>query len=79
MYSNNELAHWERMQQVDVSVSQGEFPPDSPMAGYSWRREISDDEPLPGIKVRKVALDLQWMTGKALQSYHAEILVLPHG
>ncbi|HUJ77310.1 MAG TPA: prepilin-type N-terminal cleavage/methylation domain-containing protein [bacterium] len=78
VYANNELAHWERMPQVDVSVAQGDFPLDGPMAGYSWRREISDEEPLPGVRVRKVALQLSWHLGASTQKFQAEIFVVPH-
>ena len=77
-YSHNELARWERMNPVpEVSVSQGEFPPGDPMAGYSWKREITDLEPLPSIKVRRIRLDLFWTLGTTAQTYRSSIYVLP--
>ncbi len=78
VYANNELARWERMSPVpEVSVAQGTFPPGDAMAGYSWRREISDLEPLPSVKVRRVQLDLTWPIGTAQQTYRASLYVLP--
>ena len=76
-YSNNELLRWERLGRADVSLSQGQFPPGDEMAGYSWKREISDREPFPGIRVRRVRLTLTWTTGNATQSYQAETYVDP--
>ena len=77
-YSHNELARWERKNPVpEVSVSQGEFPPGDPMAGYSWKREITDLEPLPSIKVRRIRLDLFWTLGTTAQTYRSSIYVLP--
>jgi prepilin-type N-terminal cleavage/methylation domain-containing protein len=77
-YSHNELARWERMYPApEVSVNQGNFPPDDPMAGYSWKREITDLEPLPTVRVRRVRLDLFWTLGSAQQTYRASLYVLP--
>jgi general secretion pathway protein I len=77
-YSHNELAKWERMNPApQVSVSQGEFPPNDPMAGYTWKREITDLEPLPSIKVRRVQLELFWSIGATSQSDKSSLYVLP--
>ena len=77
-YSHNELARWERMNPApEVSVAQGVFPPGDPMAEYSWKREITDLEPLPSVKVRRVRLDLYWTLGTAAQTYRASLYVLP--
>lgn len=76
-YANNELLSWERRGRADVSVSQGEFPPGDEMAGYAWKREVTDREPLPGIKVRRVQLTLTWNVGAGTQSYRAETYVEP--
>lgn len=75
IYVNNELMRWERQSQVSVSVAQGEFDPDGPMAGYTWTREIKDEEPLPGVNVRKVELVLNWQDGKAQREYRSHIYV----
>jgi general secretion pathway protein I len=77
VYANNELMRWERMPTVDVSVDQGTFPPGDPMEGYSWRREVKDIEPLPGIRVRKVELQVSWQLGTGTQSYRTQIYVTP--
>jgi len=77
VYVDNELLRWERRKSVPVSVQQGTFPPDDPLAGYSWKREISDEEPLPGIVVRKVELELTWQDGSTTRSYRSSIYVPP--
>jgi len=76
-YANNELLSWERRGRADVSVAQGEFPAGDEMAGYSWKREIANREPLPGIIVRRVQLTLTWTVGTGTQSYQAETYVDP--
>ena len=77
-YTSNELARWERMDPPpDVSLDQGTFPPGDPMAGYSWRREITDLEPLPGVRVRRVQIELTWPLGLTQQTYRAGLYVLP--
>ena len=75
IYVNNELMAWERRPKVQVSVAQGEFASDDPMAGYSWLREIKDEEPIPGVTVRKVELVLTWLDGTAQRSYRSHIYV----
>jgi prepilin-type N-terminal cleavage/methylation domain-containing protein len=78
VYGNNELARWERMTPPPVlSVAQGEFPPGSPMAGYAWRREITDLEPFPSVRIRRVQLELTWPLGNSRQIYRANVYVLP--
>ena len=77
-YSHNELARWERVRPApEVSVNQGDFPPNDPMAGYSWKREITDLEPLPSVRVRRIRLDLFWTLGKAAQTFRSSLYVLP--
>lgn len=75
VYSNNELLRWDRLGQAAVSVDQGEFRPDEEMAGYAWRRDISDEEPLPGVRVRRIRLELTWSVAGRTQSYRAETYV----
>jgi prepilin-type N-terminal cleavage/methylation domain-containing protein len=77
VYANNELARIERSPPLPVSIEQGEFPPTDPMAGYSWRREVADEQPFPGVTVRKVLLELTWQVAGAAQSYRAQIYVQP--
>ncbi len=75
IYANNELMRLERQPQLTVSVSQGVFPAEDPMAGYSWKREIKDEEPIPGVQVRKVELTMVWVDGTAQRSFRSHIYV----
>lgn len=77
IYVNNELARIERDPAPSVAISQGTFAPGDPMAGYAWRREVADEQPFPGVKVRKVLLELTWHAGAASQSYRSQIYVPP--
>ena len=77
VYVNNELARIERGPAPSVSIQQGTFPADDPMAGYAWRREVADVQPLPGVSVRKVLLELTWHAGAAPQTYRSQIYVPP--
>lgn len=75
VFVNNELARIERGPSPSVSIQQGTFAADDPMAGFAWRREVTDEEPFPGVRVRKVLLELTWEIGGAPQSYQSEIYV----
>lgn len=75
VFAGNELAKIERGPIPQVSIQQGEYPPDHPMAGYRWKREVGDKEPFPGVKVRKVTFELTWRLGRAKQSYEAQAYV----
>jgi general secretion pathway protein I len=77
IYVNNELARIERGRTPAVSLQQGEFPPKDPMAGYTWRREVVDEQPFPGVRVRKVLLEVSWDAAGAPQSYRSQIYVQP--
>ncbi|MDH5751819.1 MAG: prepilin-type N-terminal cleavage/methylation domain-containing protein [Deltaproteobacteria bacterium] len=77
LYSNNELARLERGNAPDVSVQQGEFPADHEMAGYTWRREVTDEEPFPGVVIRRVEYELSWVMGESTQSYRSGIYLAP--
>lgn len=77
VYSNNELARLERSPPLPVSVDQGDFPAGDPMAGYAWRREVTDESPFPGVTVRKVLLVLTWKVGGVTQSYRSVLYVQP--
>ena len=75
-YTHNELQRWERMTAPPpLHVDQGAFREDDPMFGYSWRREVSDQTPLPGVTVRKVSLRLSWSEGKRSQFFESEVYV----
>jgi len=75
IYANNELARIERGNVLPVAIEQGKFAPDSKMAGYSWQREVVDEQPFPGVKVRKVLLTLRWEIAGTPQSYRAQLYV----
>ena len=77
LYANNELARIERSPPLPVSIQQGDFPPTDPMAGYSWRREVADEQPFPNVTVRKVLLELTWQVAGTPQSYRAQLYVQP--
>ena len=77
VYSHNELLRFERLPPPPISINQGEFQDDHPLAGYRWKREIVDETPLPGIKVRRVQLEIGWDEGNHARSYKAEIYVAP--
>lgn len=76
-FSNNELARWEREPTPNVSVQQGTYEDGHPMAGYAWKREVVDEEPFPGVKVRKLQLELRWEVAGVPQVYRSEIYVSP--
>ena len=78
VFVNNELARVERGPSPSVSIQQGTFPTDDPMSGFAWRREVTDEEPFPGVRVRKVLLELTWETGGTPQSYRSQIYVPAH-
>lgn len=78
LYANNDLARWERRYPPPpVGVQQGTFDAKDPMAGYSWRREVIDEQPFPGITVRKIQLELRWEVAGSAQVYRSEIYVSP--
>ena len=77
VYAHNELARWQRRTSTSVSISQGDFPPEHALAGYSWTREIRDDEAVPGIVVRKIILTLEWTEGASKRRYRSETYVQP--
>lgn len=74
-YANNELLRWERLGRASIVVEQGEFRADDPMAGYAWRRQVEDVEPFPGVRVRRIRLELTWDVAGRRQSYRAETYV----
>ena len=75
IYANNELARIERGTVLPVAIDQGKFPPGSAMAGYAWRREVVDEQPFPGVRVRKVVLVLEWDLAGVPQSYRSQLYV----
>lgn len=78
VYVHNELARWERSDRVPGrEVARGAFEGEHPMAGYRWRREVSDEQVLGGVTVRKVSLRLTWDVAGREQSYQSEIYVAP--
>ena len=77
LHAHNELARYERMPPPSISINEGEYDEDHPMAGYRWKREITDATPIPGVKVRQVQLELSWKDGGVTRSYEAEVYVMP--
>jgi len=79
VHVNNELARIERAPTPSVGILQGVYRDDHPLAGTEWRRIVADEEPLPGIKVRRVEFELIWDVAGAEQTYRAELYVPPTG
>ncbi len=77
LHAENEMARWQRRPTPQVSVQQGEYPADHPLAGYTWKREVVDEEPFPGVTVRKLVLELHWRVGGAQQTYRTSVYVPP--
>ena len=75
LFTNNELAQTERNPVGSVSISQGEYPADHPLAGYEWKRKVSKEEPFPGVEVRKVSFELSWETAGRKQHYRSQTYV----
>ena len=75
--TRNELMRIERSPAPPVGVSQGTYEGDHPLVGWNWVKTVEDEEPFPGIKVRKVTLALQWEEGLSSRSYQSEVYVLP--
>lgn len=75
VFANNEMGRIERKTPPSVSISQGVYRDDHPMKGYTWRREVTDEEALPGVKVRRVFLELKWDADGIPQQYTAETYV----
>lgn len=75
-YAHNELTRQERGN-PQVSFARGTFRDDEPMYGFEWERVITDEEPFPGVIVRKVSLTLTWYEGEKDYNYNAEIYVKP--
>ena len=75
VFARNETARWER--QPPEGSGDGEFREDHPLAGYRWRRRIELETPFPGIRVRRIELELTWNEGGSPRRYQTEIYVLP--
>lgn len=77
LHTQNELARYERMPPPPISVSEGDYDDDHPLAGFHWKRKITDAAPIPGVRVREVALEVSWNEGGVIRSYQAEVYVIP--
>ena len=77
VFTRNELMRVERGKPPSLGVSDGDYDEGHQMTGFHWKRLVTDEEPFPGIKVRKVALELSWTEGIVPRSYTSEVYVLP--
>ena len=78
-HAQNELLKLERATSAPpVSFSQGEFKLEHPMNGFSWKKQIRDTTPLPGIKVRQVNYQLICNEGKNAYTYYAYVYINPN-
>ena len=77
-HAQNELLKSERATvSPPVSLNQGEFGIDDPLAGFRWRKHVRDTTPLPRIMVRQINYQLLWSEGKHEYTYDADIFVNP--
>ena len=77
LHAQNELSRYERMPPPPISVNEGDYDEEHPLAGYHWKRSITNASPIPGVQVRQVALELSWKEGDVTRSYEAEVYVIP--
>lgn len=75
VFTGSELARVERGPTPQVSVRQGEYPESHPMAGFRWLKEVADEEPFPGVRVRKVVFELSWSAGASRKTYSSQTYV----
>ena len=58
---NNELLKDERnLDQIVISKSEGDFPEDHILYGYSWEKEVADEKLYELINVRRVSYRITW-------------------
>ena len=78
-HAQNELLKSERATSAPpVSFSQGEFKLEHPMNAFTWKKQIRDTTPLPGIRVRQVNYQLIWKEGDNAYTYDADVHVNPN-
>ncbi len=77
-HAQNELTRWERSVNAPLSIAQGTFEEKHQLAGFDWKREISDLSPFPGVIVRKVDYEIRWRERGRDYSYNAEIYIHPN-
>ena len=75
VFTGSELAKVERGPTPQVSVRQGEYPESHAMAGFRWLKEVADEEPFPGVRVRKVVFELSWVAGAGRKTYSSQTYV----
>ena len=75
VFSGSELARVERGPTPQVSVGQGDYPESHSMSGFRWKKVVKDEEPFPGVRVRKVVFELTWSAGASRKSYSAQTYV----
>ena len=75
VFTGSELAKLERGPTLQVEVRQGEYPDSHPMSGFRWLRDVADEEPFPGVRVRKVIFQLSWVTATGRQTYRSQTYV----
>jgi hypothetical protein len=78
VWVNGELARLERGPVPSVSVQQGRYQGDHPMVGYTWEQQVADEQPFPGVTVRKVTMEVRWDAAGVPQSYRSQIYVRPN-
>ena len=74
--TQNELLRWERSKTPPpVSITQGSFEDEEKFLGGSWKLDVEDQLPLPGIPVRRVNYEITWSEGEQEFRYSSDLYV----
>ena len=64
------LLYWEHSKDPpSIQVQQGTYEDDASLPGATWKMEVQDVNPLPGIKIRRDNYEITWMEGEREYRY----------
>ena len=70
------LLYWEHSKDPpSLQVQQGTYEDDASLPGATWKMEVQDVNPLPGIKIRRVNYEITWMEGELEYRYSSDLYV----
>ena len=70
------LLYWEHSKDPpSLQVQQGTYEDDASLPGATWKMEVHDVNPLPGIKIRRVNYEITWMEGESEYRYSSDLYV----
>ncbi|MDH4224708.1 MAG: prepilin-type N-terminal cleavage/methylation domain-containing protein [Deltaproteobacteria bacterium] len=72
-----ELLRVEREGGGSMAADQGVYPPGHPLEGYRWLREVTEEQPFPGVFVRRLSLRVLWNNGGRDFSYESSMYLMP--